>query len=832
MPAAVLAQGRDAREFDLPAQDLGDALRMIAAEAGWELYASAEDVNGVSVPRLQGRLTARQAIERLLAGTNLRARFTKGAVIIRGREQAEVDASPSSDRSEIVVTGSRIRGAPPSAPIVRITAEDIRRAGQSDLGDVIRSSPLNFGGGQNPGIGTSQGSANENVNGASSVNLYGLGPNATLTLLNGNRLSYTGVNAAVDISAIPAVAVERVEIVADGASAIYGADAVAGVVNVVSRRDYEGMTVASRFGGATDGGYFQQQYNVAAGHTWTGGGLLAVYDYTSNSAIMAGSRSYTANMAADSSIYPKLSRHSVLVSLFQDIGSSLSAKVDLLYKDGRQNFIQSFTDRPYRTGGGTGQADITSFIVAPSLTARLGRDWTARLISSFGRDKTRINSDIWIGGAVYGTSERLYDNDSVSLEVGAEGPLVSLPAGSARLAIGAGYRRTGISLLSSTLGIVSRDFDQHQENRFGYAEAFFPVIAPAQASPLGRSLSITAAFRYEANPGVGSVALPKLGVAYEPIEGLTLKGSWGRSFRLPTLFQRHSGYSAVLALTQRYATGFPPGSTMIVLVGASPDMKPERSTNWTVSADFEPDALPGLNGTLSYFHFAYKDRIATPVETAVGVLNDPAYADLITLSPSLSLQQALAGGADIGLQNSTGRPYDPSSVVAIVDRRDRNVARATYKGMGLSLRYAIGNPDREKIDFSFDGTWIESSQRLFPGLPSRDLAGTLFNPPHLRGRFGVSYSVPLFTMSGFANLSSDLTDNRTNSSYKIHGPSTFDLSAVVRADKAFEIGFTINNIFNAKPPVIMSGSPSDTPFDSTNFSQIGRFIAVSLRKSW
>ncbi|MDD3800144.1 MAG: TonB-dependent receptor, partial [Novosphingobium sp.] len=241
-PMSALAQSDQTYQFDLQAQDLGDALRSVAAKAGWELYASAEDVNGVPAPRLEGALTARQAIERLLAGTNLRARFRDRAVIIRGRSQTAGSVTDGDDESEIVVTGSRIRGVPPAAPVSTITAEDMRRAGQIDLGEAIRSSPLNFGGGQNPGIGTNQGSANVNVNGGSSVNLLGLGPNATLTLLNGNRMSYTGVNAAVDVSAIPAVAVDRVEIVTDGASAIYGADAVAGVVNVVLRRDYEGVT--------------------------------------------------------------------------------------------------------------------------------------------------------------------------------------------------------------------------------------------------------------------------------------------------------------------------------------------------------------------------------------------------------------------------------------------------------------------------------------------------------------------------------------------------------------------------------------------------------------
>src|SRR3546814_5055713 len=105
-------------------------------------------------------------------------------------------------------------------------------------------------------IGSGQGTQNQNVNvnEASTFNLRGIGPSATLTLLNGNRFAYSGTQSVIDISAIPTAAVERIEIVADGASAIYGADAVAGVVNILLRKDYEGVTTSARLGGSTDGG--------------------------------------------------------------------------------------------------------------------------------------------------------------------------------------------------------------------------------------------------------------------------------------------------------------------------------------------------------------------------------------------------------------------------------------------------------------------------------------------------------------------------------------------------------------------------------------------------
>src|SRR3546814_10529441 len=83
---------------------------------------------------------------------------------------------------------------------------------------------------------------------SSTFNLRGIGPSATLTLLNGNRFAYSGTQSVIDISAIPTAAVERIEIVADGASAIYGADAVAGVVTILLRKDYEGVTTSARLG--------------------------------------------------------------------------------------------------------------------------------------------------------------------------------------------------------------------------------------------------------------------------------------------------------------------------------------------------------------------------------------------------------------------------------------------------------------------------------------------------------------------------------------------------------------------------------------------------------
>src|SRR3546814_2275030 len=113
------------------------------------------------------------------------------------------------------------------------------------------------------------GLANQNLTGGSALNLRGLGPDASLTLLNGRRMAYGGIAQAIDISAIPVEAVDRIDIVADGASAIYGSDAVGGVANVVLKRDFDGFALGARYGTATDGGLATREYPATAGHVWS-----------------------------------------------------------------------------------------------------------------------------------------------------------------------------------------------------------------------------------------------------------------------------------------------------------------------------------------------------------------------------------------------------------------------------------------------------------------------------------------------------------------------------------------------------------------------------------
>src|SRR6267143_1089235 len=148
----------------------------------------------------------------------------------------------------ITVTGSRIRrkDLTTPAPVTVISREQVIASGKVSIGDFLQSLPE-----QGNAINTS---VNNGGNGATRVSLRGLGANRTLVLVNGRRfvLGGNGANDSVDLNSIPAGAVERIEVLKDGASAVYGSDAIAGVVNIITRK--RGGTDVSAFSGTSKRG--------------------------------------------------------------------------------------------------------------------------------------------------------------------------------------------------------------------------------------------------------------------------------------------------------------------------------------------------------------------------------------------------------------------------------------------------------------------------------------------------------------------------------------------------------------------------------------------------
>lgn len=841
LPTPTLAQPQAVGRysFDLPAQDLGEALRAAAVRAGWEVYAPAAAVNGRQAPPLHGTMSFPEAIRALLAGTDLTAHFAGQTVTIRARQSSATPADAGQDPSnqstppsQIVVTGTRIRGAEVAAPVIHLSRNDIMASGQTDLGQAVRTLPQNFAGGQNPGVGAGAGGANENVNSASNVNLRGLGADATLTLLNGHRLPYDAAFGGVDISAIPLAAVERIDIVADGSSALYGSDAVAGVVNVALRRDFEGLVTSTQIGTSTQGGDFRQQADLVTGTRWTGGGLMLAYDFAHNSGIAARQRAYAGALDGDNSLYPEQQRHAATLVLHQEIAPGVTFMLDTLYG----------TRRSQTTGGTSDyrllyQPEVATLSLAPQVTAQLGRSWVLNVLGTWGQDHTHVHST-FDASASPSISTGCICNRAWSAEANFEGPLFTLPGGAARVAFGGGLRRNGFAYNVVTDGITTQDFDVARSSRYAFGELNLPIIAPANAVPGAARLSVSAALRHEDYPGMASMTTPRVGLIYAPVADITFKASWGRSFKAPTLYQQYRGYQTYLLPGSWYGVS---GGNLLLVSGGKTALTPERARTWQAGVTLEPAAVPGLRLEASYFDVRYRDRVAEPIPGSIAsALSDPGYAGQIDYTPTASGLASLVAGSRPALVNYTGSAFDPATVAVVVDDRYTNIASQTIRGVDMRASWQRILANGRKLALDLSGSWLDSNQVLTTTQPRSRLAGLIFQPANIRARGGFTYQDPRFEGSLHVNYIGALRDERFASPARLSPQATVDLAirytvlpaAHAGEDPGLVVSLTIDNLFDAHPPVIGQTGATDTPYDSTNYSPIGRFVALGLSRRW
>jgi outer membrane receptor protein involved in Fe transport len=225
-------------------------------------------------------------------------------------EVADTTGAEQEDEQQIVVTGSRIARDPnigSAAPILAVTADELQRAGTADVVDTLRDIPALST--STSAEGSIDGVFSEAV-GQSILNLRGLGSNRTLVLVNGRRhVSGVAGAQAVDINSIPSALIERVEVLTGGASSIYGADAVTGVVNFVLREDYEGLEGNIQTGISSQGDAWRINGDLTWGKNFADGrGNITISgEYARNDELQFGDRRFSRdNGIADDQANPAL----------------------------------------------------------------------------------------------------------------------------------------------------------------------------------------------------------------------------------------------------------------------------------------------------------------------------------------------------------------------------------------------------------------------------------------------------------------------------------------------------------------------------------------------
>ncbi|WP_260599004.1 TonB-dependent receptor plug domain-containing protein [Sphingomonas endolithica] len=282
-------------------------------------------------------------------------------------------AAPETPAADVVVTGSRIRGvAPVGSALIEQSRSDLLASGATNTTQLVQNLPQVINQGVSESSRSTSGGAG-NITYSSGFNIRGIGPFATLTLLNGHRIVQSGSSGGLpDPSAIPTIAIQRVEVVADGASAIYGSDAVAGVVNLITRRRFNGLEARAQYGLADDNAYNQYNVGVIGGHNWATGNVTLSYEHSGHRALNGRDRDfYAADLRSrgggdfrgtqcnpanlnvngvdyalpglvagtvnrcdtlkNQDLIPSQQRDSIMGSLTQELGSRITLTGDLLY---------------------------------------------------------------------------------------------------------------------------------------------------------------------------------------------------------------------------------------------------------------------------------------------------------------------------------------------------------------------------------------------------------------------------------------------------------------------------------------------------------------------
>jgi outer membrane receptor protein involved in Fe transport len=841
-PAA--AQASAATAYQLPAEDLGDALRSIARQSGREILFEDLAVQGRRAPVVDGRFTPEEAVGAAISGSGLIVEQRAGALVVRTGPIAGADRDSHGD-AEITVTGTRIRGTDGPSPVVLTTRTALEDAGITDLAGFSRALPQNYAGGQNPGVaGSSDQGGQSNVNNSTTLNLRGLGADATLTLINGHRLAYDALLQGIDISAIPLAAIERVEVIADGASALYGSDAVAGVVNILLRRDYDGVQASARAAAATDGGNVQQQYTIVSGTRWGSGGFMLAGDFSKNTPVLAADRSYTRRLNGAQTLIAEGRQASAILAGHQRLADGIAFEFDAQFMDRWMEKVSAFSTADPRVRGQINRPSVRSWAITPSLRLDIAAGWTASLEATRSVSETLLRTRVF-SNRVETPGRARYENRLTNFEASAEGPLFRLPGGDVRLAAGGGHRAFALDIdtRQTVAGVtrVTRDATEERQSLFAYGELSVPLIGRDNRLPLLEALRLSAAVRYERYAGIDEVATPKLGLVYDPHPDIRLKFSWGRSFKIPTLNQVNQLPSGGLLPGTLFAPQpVPPLATnasVLALSGGNPDLRAERATAWSATLELKPNFAPGLALQASWFDVDYRDRIAVPITDTLSVLANPAFADFVVLNPTVAQVNAIVAALPQALTNATTRPYNPAEVGAIIDARLRNTARERVRGLDLAGQYRF-DLGVSRVLLSAAASYLHATRKVREGLPAIERSGILFAPAHWRGRVGGSWENGQVQLAAHLNYVGGVRDNRLAFLTDIQAFTTLDLSARVRTTtasgplRALEFRLSALNQLNARPDIIGTSDPSAIPFDSTNQSSVGRFVSFSVTKSW
>ncbi len=867
-------------EFDIPAQRLSDALVQYSHQAGVQVVVG-EDLGQQNSQAVRGRLGVGEALAALLVGSSLHFRVVSATSIAIQRAEsttrptapgssnptsttvsaASVDEAPATtlqpaspggpqrrdkpdvragtqlEPEQIVVTGTNIRGAADTAaPSTVFTRADIDQSGAGTLAAFLQSLPQNFGNTSETTIASVAGGASAvNAVNATGINLHGMGSDATLVLVNGHRVAPGNIDGNfVDVSMIPLAAVDRVEIITDGASAIYGSDAVGGVVNIIMRKDYDGFETRLRGATVTRGSSHEFQAGQTAGGKWESGNALISYEYYDRTPLSAADRSFTQAAPLPFTLLPQQLRQSVWGSLNESLTSEVALFADASYAH-RGTFTGATVVGAFSQYS---PASIDQY--SGTLGARVGISESTDLEVSgnYGSSDTRSQAfDAGVPGAVADTRTR---TQIAAAEAILRSDLVHVPAGSVRYALGAQYRHESFDAEDF---VVRSDFHPGRDTFAGFLEVRVPLIGAGDRNPAARRLELNAADRQEHYSDFGSTNNPSLGLIGHPLDSLKITGTVGRSFVAPLLSELNPVPFQVVAFNTSLVPGSAPPSgdvDELVVFGGNPNLKAQRARTWTLGAEWTPRGASGFRARINYYGIRFTDRITNLQSAGYNVLFALPMASvlgpqIVRLNPPQSVVQQFISTP--GFQNFGANSL--TDIAALIDARELNLSEVKTQGLdlGASYRQHVGAVDS---DSGLDATYIiKLTNRFTSTTPTVSTVDTLYNPTRVKARAHEIINRGPWSIAAFVNYVKSYTNNVTaGNPVPVGSWTTVDLTAAYSFGardgwaKNLTVSFGVINIADRDPPYAANALAYAINYDGANANPLGRYVSLQLTKGW
>lgn len=862
-------------------------------------------------------------------------------------------AEPAEDTlSELVVTGSRVRGeAPVGSAVTTLGRAEIAASPSVTVDRLIQELPQVFD------LGVSENSRGQpggsgNIVYANSINLRGIGANATLTLIDGHRATSNG--RSVNPSVLPSLGLERVEIVADGASGVYGSDAIAGVVNLIPRRTLNGGEAVARYGRSEDGKFDESQIGFAEGKVWGSGQLMVAYEHVERSnlsgddrnffsdanqtsrggrdyrvttclpgTITAGGVTYAipasgvtqstvsglvagtanrCNSITGQDLFPEQSYNSLSTTFTQELTDRVSVFADGFYS--KRDYVRhpanstatitvpstnawfvrptGFAGNSYTLGYNfaadlpnnvqTGYAE--SWEVTPGVRVKLPHDWQFEALLTYGKTHDEANTSAGLNNSALNTAVASSDPATAfdpyglhrtsastlallanqiffaptlgrftGYEARVNGGLFMLPGGEVKLAAGYEGQEIGVDLGSArggpTTALVYRTFSRRVDSAYG--ELLIPVVGAGNALPGIQRLDFNVAYRYDNYDDVGSTTNPKIGMNWSPLAGLTVRGSYGTSFRAPLIAEIYGNSNSLFQQNYQNPAGGAPilGSA---LSGANLDLKPETATTWSVGADWTP--IDNLRLSLTRFNVSYENQVNAYLSDLTILTRAAQFAGTgIILQGTEArdrVQQLLTQGI---LPVGAFPGGNAANTTIFVDGRNKNLGRSVTTGYDFQLNYHLQTEGSGAWTLNTSGTYFTNYETaITAAAPMIDRLDTIFNPLRFKARASISWERgPLRTqltvnrVGGYRNT--NVTPNEGVRAYTpVDLALTWNLGESVenRLFGGLTAGAEIRNLFSVAPPYVNlapNGNGSGG-YDATVANPVGRQYGLTLRKKW